>query len=224
MTGTDAASLASACRLRAATPAAWATAVLPHLAELLVEQAHLEKKAAAAASSFLFRIPSVAAWQKSLSQLAREELVHFERTLRILQDRGIELGQQAPSPYAESLKSVRHAHMPQRLLDELVVSAVIEARSHERMQMLARALHDRDAPAAAFYDGLVEAEERHHGDYLEIAAGMFGRDAVLASWEKVASHESGVLASLPFLPRLHGGWGTLGVPVDGPAQPASTAS
>jgi tRNA-(ms[2]io[6]A)-hydroxylase len=220
----DGASLASVCSLRAATPAAWAGSVLPHLAELLVEQAHLEKKAAAAASSFLFRIPSVTGWQKSLSQLAREELVHFERTLRILQERGIELGQQAPSPYAESLKSVRHAHMPQRLLDELVISAVIEARSHERMQMLAHALADTDAPAAAFYDGLVEAEERHHGDYLEIAAGMYGRAAVLASWDKVAQHEANVLASLPFLPRLHGGWGTLGALADGPARASCTDS
>lgn len=221
---TDGLSLHAACRLRAQTPPVWAAAVLPHLAELLVEQAHLEKKAAAAASSFLFRIPSVVGWQKSLSQLAREELVHFERTLRILQDRGIELGQQAPSPYAESLKSVRHAHMPQRLLDELVISAVIEARSHERMQMLSRALQDRDAPAAAFYDGLVEAEERHHGDYLEIAAGMFGREAVLASWDKVASHEARLLATLPFLPRLHGGWGTLGGLADGTVHAASTVS
>lgn len=213
--------IATACHLRAATPPGWAAAVVPHLADLLVEQAHLEKKAAAAASSFLFRIPSTTAWQKSLSQLAREELVHFERTLRILQDRGIDLGQQAPSPYAESLKSVRHAHMPQRLLDELVLSAVIEARSHERMLLLANALRGTDAPAAAFYDGLVEAEERHHGDYLEIAAGMFGRDAVLASWEKVASHEAKVLASLPFLPRLHGGWGTLAGLADGTVHAAS---
>lgn len=220
MSPVGAGAVVASCRLHAATPACWAVAVAPHLEELLVEQAHLEKKAAASASAFLFRIPSVPAWQKSLSQLAREELVHFERTLRILQDRGIELGQQAPSPYADSLKAARSAHMPARLLDELVVSAVIESRSHERMALLAAALRGRDQAAAEFYDGLVEAEERHHGDYLEIAEGMFGRERVLESWSRIAAHEARVLATLPFLPRLHGGSGTLGATADGAAPTA----
>ena len=112
-----------------ATPAAWAVAQLPHRGELLVEQAHLEKKAAAAAMQFLFRVPASAAALRGLSALAREELVHFERTLRLLERRGIAFAAQAPSPYAEQLKRGCARTMPERLVDELLVAAAIEARA-----------------------------------------------------------------------------------------------
>ena len=71
------------------TPAAWATAQLGNLDELLLEQAHLEKKAAAGAVAFLFRLPLEPRLHRQLSALAREELVHFERTLKLLAARGV---------------------------------------------------------------------------------------------------------------------------------------
>src|SRR5262245_52162097 len=86
------------------TPLAWAESQRAHVAELLVEQAHLERKAAAAAIAFSFRIAPNVEQQRGLSALAREELLHFERTLRVLAQRGIAFGPLPPSPYAERLK------------------------------------------------------------------------------------------------------------------------
>ncbi len=189
-----------------ATPAAWAVAQVPHRSELLVEQAHLEKKAAAAAMQFLFRVPAPAAALRSLSALAREELVHFERTLKLLERRGIAFVAQTPSPYAEQLKRGCARTMPERLVDELLVAAAIEARSHERMQLLAAACQRDDAELAAFYADLVDAEARHAPLYIELAAAVAAPELVAARRDALAVHEAAVLRALPFAPRLHSGW------------------
>jgi len=192
--------------LRAATPAAWGPRAIEHLPLLLVEQAHLEKKAAAAAVRLLFQVPQQPRLQAALSALAREELVHFERTLRLLRTRRIPFATLPPSRYAGSLKRAVAATMPERLLDELLVGALIEARSHERMAALANSLDGIDAAAAAFYRELVEAEARHRGVYLDIAAAIATPDAVGLRWDALAACEAAAV-SLPFEPRLHGGAG-----------------
>jgi tRNA-(ms[2]io[6]A)-hydroxylase len=194
------------CTLRAATPAGWGQRAIAHLPLLLVEQAHLEKKAAAAAVRLMFQVPQEPRLQAALSALAREELVHFERTLRLLRTRGIALATLPPSRYAESLKRAVAPTMPERLIDELLVAALIEARSHERMAALAAALHGTDDTAAAFYRELVDAEARHRGVYLDVAAAFATPDAIGRRWDVLAAAEAAAVA-LPFEPRLHGGAG-----------------
>jgi tRNA-(ms[2]io[6]A)-hydroxylase len=208
--------LHAACALAAETPPTWAERALQHLPELLVDQAHLEKKAAAAALRLSFELPSQAATQEradllqALSVLAREELVHFERALRLLLRRGIALRPQRPAVYAERLKAACARAMPARLVDSVLVAALIEARSHERMAALAVAASRRDAEVAAFWSDLVEAEARHRCVYLDVAAALAGPAAVLR-WPLLAAHEAAVLADAPFEPRLHGGLGADGV-------------
>ncbi|MEC7584698.1 MAG: tRNA isopentenyl-2-thiomethyl-A-37 hydroxylase MiaE [Planctomycetota bacterium] len=205
----DVVALANRCRLAAPTPPQWTRALraqLPAaLPRLLVEQAHLEKKAAAAAVRLLFRVPVDHRAQRALSVLAREELVHFERTLRLLQDRSLSFEVQLPQPYAEALKEIAAKVMPDRLVDELLFGAVIEARSCERMSCVARALAGLDDEAAAFYLDLVEAERRHHSQYLEAAATMVVVDAACRRFAVIAAHEAAVLQRLPFEVGLHSG-------------------
>ncbi|MBL8724141.1 MAG: tRNA-(ms[2]io[6]A)-hydroxylase [Planctomycetes bacterium] len=189
------------------TPPQWAARWLDHRDELLVEQAHLEKKAAAAALSFLFRLPADPALQRGLSALAREELVHFERTLKLLGARGIPFGPLAPCPYAAELKRAVAATMPERLVDELLVSAIIEARSCERMQCLAQVLAPVDAELAGFYSELVAAEARHADLYQEAAATLVPPAVVALRWQRLGAHEARVLRGLPAVPRLLGGSG-----------------
>ncbi|MCU0865490.1 MAG: tRNA-(ms[2]io[6]A)-hydroxylase [Planctomycetes bacterium] len=188
------------------TPLAWAEAQRPHLDELLIEQAHLEKKAAAAAVQFLFRLGDRTDAQKELSALAREELLHFERTLRVLASRGIVFRTLPPSPYAGQLKAVVAGTMPERLLDELWISACIEARSHERMGLLATALQPFAPEVAAFYADLCAAEARHAPLYAELAATLAPSAVVAARRQVIERREAEVLRQLPFAPRLHSGW------------------
>jgi tRNA-(ms[2]io[6]A)-hydroxylase len=190
-----------------ATPSHWAPTLVGHLDTLLVDQAHLEKKAAAGAVSFLFRVPGGADAQRALSALAREELVHFERALRLLAARGVAFMPLPPAAYAERLKAAIARTMPERLADELLVAAIIEARSCERMGLLADALQAVDPEAAAFYADLCEAEARHQSLYVELAAELLPAAALAARWQHLARHEAAVLAALPVVPRLHGGAG-----------------
>lgn len=190
---------------RFVTPAAWAVPMRAHTDALLVEQAHLEKKAAACAVQFLFRIPVAGQSHKALSALAREELVHFERTLRLLQQRGIVFCTRPPCPYAAELKAHCSSRMPERLVDELLVAGVIEARSHERLQLLATALRGVDDELATFYDELGAAEERHEGIYVEAATEVMPRAQVDERHRRMLAHEAAVLERLPWAVHLHSG-------------------
>jgi tRNA-(ms[2]io[6]A)-hydroxylase len=191
--------------LRTGTPLSWAEAMRPHVLELLVDQAHLEKKAAAAAVAFLFRLPEGLERHRALSALAREELVHFERALRLLAQRRAPFTPQTPCAYAERLKAAAARTMPERLVDELLVAALIEARSCERMALLAGALHGHDAELAAFYADLCEAEARHESVYVQLAVELGPPGAVPRRLGELSLHEAAVVRALPWSPRLHGG-------------------
>src|SRR5215467_3994827 len=188
-------------RLHSATDGAWLGRALAHLDEILVDHAHCEKKAASTAVSLLFKYPDRAALLAPLSRLAREELAHFEEVLAALAARGIRFRHQVPSPYAEGLQRAVRSREPERLLDTLLCSALVEARSCERLRLLAGALDD--APLAALYRGLLAAEARHHQTYVELATTVVPQDQVHARLAELAVHEAAVLAAAPPLARLH---------------------
>ena len=188
-----------------ATPPAWAEAQRSNVDELLLEQAHLEKKAAACAVAFLFRLPMDASLHRQLSALAREELVHFERTLKLLDKRSVAFNTQPSSGYAEQLKKAVRGDLQSRLIDELLVAAIIEARSHERMSLLAAALQASEPEVASFYADLCPAEERHEQLYFELATLLVDAPRARQRHGQLAEHEAAVLRGLPFSARLHGG-------------------
>ncbi len=183
---------------------AWLDRVLPHVDELLVEQAHLEKKAASGALTCLFRYPDQACLQRPLSELAREELEHFERTLALLERRGVPFGRLRPGPYMARLLAIVRDEEPWRLLDQLLCSAVIEARSCQRMLRLSRALRGRDDELADFYHDLVGSEARHRALFVTLAERIFDAREVRARLDEVLAHEADVLKRGSDVPRLHG--------------------
>lgn len=185
--------------LAAPTDPSWLSRALAGLDEVLLDHAHAEKKAASTALTLLFRYPERAELARPLSELAREELGHFEQVLTHLERRGVGFGRQRPSPYAGRLQAAARSHEPGRLVDTLLCCALIEARSCERFRLLADALDD---PAlAAFYRGLLASEARHHGLYVELAKGI-DADAP-ARLKMLADHEARVLSEAPGWPRLH---------------------
>jgi tRNA-(ms[2]io[6]A)-hydroxylase len=101
-----------------------------------------------------------------LSKLAREELRHFEQVLGHLQSRGIEYTHITPARYAGELRKGVRTHEPARLVDLLIVSAIVEARSCERFSRLIGVL---DEKLAEFYTSLLKSEVRHFKLYLKLA-------------------------------------------------------
>jgi tRNA-(ms[2]io[6]A)-hydroxylase len=190
--------------LDSTTDARWAALAVAHLDEILLDHAHLEKKAAGTAVTLLFRHPEHVALQAPLAALAREELAHFEGVLRHLERRGVAFARQKPGRYAGRLHAVARGAAPHALLDTLLVAAVIEARSCERLALLADALPMIDADLAAFYRTLVASEARHHGEYVRLAEALFSPEAVRLRLSEIAAHEAMILDDAPFEPRLHG--------------------
>lgn len=190
-------------RLASRTETAWSAHALAHLDEILLDHAHCERKAAGAALTLLFQYPDRAGLQAPLAALAREELGHFEAVLALLVQRGLAFRRQRASPYAGRLRSAVGAREPARLVDTLLCAALIEARSCERLGLLAEAI--ADSALAGFYRSLHAAEARHHALYVELACQAAPRGAVATRLAELAAHEARVLAELPPLPRLHGG-------------------
>jgi len=186
------------------TPPSWAERAVAHVDEILLDHAHLEKKAAGTAVTLLFRHPEIRALQEPLAALAREELAHFEGVLRHLDRRGVAFARQKPGRYAGRLHRIVRSDVAHQLLDTLLVAAVIEARSCERLGLLAEALVDVDPALAAFYRTLLASEARHHGEYLELAEHCCSAEAARARLAEIAAHEAEVLRDAPFEPRLHG--------------------
>lgn len=152
--------------LISATPKAWCEMAAQNIPTLLIDHAHCEKKAASTAINLLYRYPQHTALMYRLSRFAREELRHFEKVLQLMQARGITLIHLSPCRYAGSLHKHIAQHEPLRLIDTLLISALIEARSCERFRALVPYLDDR---LAKFYGGLLAAEQRHFTAYLEMA-------------------------------------------------------
>lgn len=191
-------------RLKSETDPRWADRALAALDDLLVDHAHCEKKAASMALTLMFRYPERAELLRPLSALAREEMEHFEQVLDHIEARGQRFRKIGTGGYAARLLKIVRTREPQRLLDTLLCCAVIEARSCERMKLLAGALEDGDPTLAAFYRSLLASEARHHATYVDLADRLFDKATVRQRLDTVCAHEAAVLAELPPTAHMHG--------------------
>lgn len=152
--------------LPCATPEAWVEAALANPSLLLIDHAQCEKKAASTAMSLMYRYVEHPLLLTKMSQLAREELLHFEQVVKLMEGRGIAYRHIGASRYAAGLREWVSSEEPQRLIDVLIVGAFIEARSCERFACLIPHLDDE---LGRFYRSLVKSEGRHYEDYLMLA-------------------------------------------------------
>jgi tRNA-(ms[2]io[6]A)-hydroxylase len=190
--------------LAAPSSAAWLGAALADPHTLLLDHAHCERKAAGAALQLMFRYPSDGELARALSPLAREELEHFERVLALLERRGIPLKPLAAPPYGAALAQRVRRLEPARLLDSLLVAGLIEARSHERMALLAA--HCRDPELRDLWAELLASEARHFGLYWVLAERRFPRPQLVCRLEELAAAELEVLGASQGAPpgvRMH---------------------
>src|SRR5213592_242598 len=152
-------------------PGDWLPKILSHLPEVLVDHAHLERKAATTAlnlEKYRDLYPRVA----ELNAIAIEELQHFQLVLDLLKRRGIAFSQPYQSPWISGLmKSIRNGQRHQ-VIDHLICCSLIEGRSCEKFQILAAELKQTDTELASFYASLVESEGNHYASYLLMARAI----------------------------------------------------
>jgi tRNA-(ms[2]io[6]A)-hydroxylase len=152
--------------LDAPTPEEWLDEAATRLEDMLLDHANCELKAASTALGFLYRYPEREALAQRMSRLAREELRHFEQVRAIMADMGIPFRRLSASRYAGSLREAVRPEEPYKLLDMLLVGALIEARSCERFARIAPRLPDK---LGRFYGGLLASEARHFEHYVGFA-------------------------------------------------------
>lgn len=179
----------------------WIDQALQNLDTILLDHSHCERKAAGVAVNMMFRYPSYTKLVRTLTAIAREELEHFELVNQWLDRRGIALAPLPAPPYGSKLSAQVRRDEPERLLDMLLVSGLIEARSHERLGLLAQ--HLPDPELAKFYRSLMASEARHYGAYWVLATTYFEVDVVTARLQELATVESELLATLHPHPRIH---------------------
>ncbi|WP_025733912.1 tRNA-(ms[2]io[6]A)-hydroxylase [Carnimonas nigrificans] len=148
------------------TPPEWVEAALGNERLLMIDHAQCEKKAASTAMNLMFRYTDRTELLTKMSQLAREELLHFEQVVELMRERGIAYEHLSASRYAEGLRAHVRTNEPGRLIDILIVGGLIEARSCERFAALIPHL---DEGLAKFYRTLVRSEGRHFEDYIALA-------------------------------------------------------
>ncbi|SNB55169.1 tRNA-(ms[2]io[6]A)-hydroxylase [Marinobacter sp. es.042] len=153
------------------TPQQWIDNALANQDLMLIDHAHCEKKAASTALSLMYRYLDNTDLLNKMSRLAREELRHFEQVLAIMKKRGVDYCHLTPARYAAGLRQEVRSEDPGRLVDVLIVGAIIEARSCERFAALAPFL---DEKLADFYTSLLKSEARHYQDYLTLAEQAAG--------------------------------------------------
>ncbi len=167
----------------------------------MIDHANCEKKAAGNALSLLFRYPEHSALATTLSPLAREELQHFEKVIRHIDRLGFRIKKLAAAPYASELNRQIRRQEPDYLLDSLLTSAIIEARSHERLGLLG--MHCLDPELRTFYQWLTAAEERHLHLYLDLATQVFPTSDVQARLDQLLRAEAEILSTLHPQARIH---------------------
>lgn len=155
------------------TPDEWLDEACGRLPEMLLDHANCELKAASTALGFLYRYPERTALAQRMSRLAREELRHFEQVRSIMDDMDIPFARLSASRYAGGLRDVVRHEEPCRLLDLLLIGALIEARSCERFAKIAPRLPEK---LGRFYSGLLASEARHFEHYIAFAKSECGVD------------------------------------------------
>ena len=151
------------------TPEEWLKKAQESPEILLVDHANCEKKAASTALNLIYKYVQYPGMLIQLSQLAREEMRHFEQVVSILNDRNIKYFHISPARYAGELRKGVRTQEPSRLIDLLVVSAIVEARSCERFDKLTSVV---DQELSEFYASLLRSESRHFRVYLNLAEEM----------------------------------------------------
>ena len=179
----------------------WLQLALSNPIEILIDHAHCERKAAGVAIQLMFRYPSEPDLAEVLSPIAREELEHFEKILYLLKDLGHSLKALKPPPYGAELAKCIRKEEPNRMLDSFLVAGLIEARSHERLSLLA--LNSEDESFKLLYESLIESEARHFGIYWKLAQTKFSKDSTFLRLEELSKVETKILSQTFSLPRIH---------------------
>jgi tRNA-(ms[2]io[6]A)-hydroxylase len=193
-------------RLEMKTDPRWVHNVVSgNLPEILTDHAYCEQKAASAAISLIVGYPEHEELVSKMADLAQEELGHFRMVHREIVKRGMELGRERKDSYVNELMKfirVQGKSREEALMDKLLLSAMIEARSCERFRVLSENIGDKDL--SEFYYKLMVSEARHYTMFIELARKLCPSCDVEGRWRDFLEYESDVISRYGKSEAIHG--------------------
>lgn len=174
----------------------WADIAGKNIADILIDHAYCEQKAASSCISLIIQYPEKEKLVEMLTPIVAEEWSHFERVLEELRKRGHGLGRQRKDEYVEKLAGIlkKGGSREEQLVERLLMNALIEARSCERFKMLWK--HIGDAELAKFYYELMVSEAGHYRNFLQLAKEYMPEDYVMTRWRQWLEQEAILVQSL----------------------------
>jgi tRNA 2-(methylsulfanyl)-N6-isopentenyladenosine37 hydroxylase len=188
--------------LKVPTNPEWVTVAVENIPAILSDHAHCEKKAAMFAMNMITRYPERSRLVSDMIELAQEEVEHFELVHKHILSRSEKLRHDKGGSYARQLHALISKNEPQKLLDSLIVGAIIEARSCERFSILAK--HISDSSLAEFYTSLLASEAGHYRAYTDIAREYYPATLVKKRLKELLEFEAVIISSLDNKPLMHG--------------------
>ena len=190
--------------LKLPTDPRWVNIAEKNLADILIDHAYCEQKAASTCISLIVQYPDKEELVDMLTPVVAEEWDHFERVLKEMKKRGISLGKMRKDEYVNQLakKLKKGGSREQQLVEKLLMSALIEARSCERFKLLWQNLQD-DALKEFYYE-LMVSEAGHYTNFITLARNYLPREEVDKRWQELLVEEKEIIENLEPRPdRMH---------------------
>ncbi|MCB9184611.1 MAG: tRNA-(ms[2]io[6]A)-hydroxylase [Flavobacteriales bacterium] len=190
--------------LQLPTDPRWAELVRQDLPELLTDHAWCEQKAASNAISMIVRHPELSELVAELTRIAQEELDHFGQVVAHIHARRWVLGPERKDDYVNELMRFvkKEGTKEERLVDRLLFSAMIEARSCERFKLLTEECPDREL--RDFYKELMASEAGHYATFIGFARRYGARVDVDRRWKEFLEYEAELVSRYGKAPTMHG--------------------
>ncbi len=183
--------------LKLPTDPRWVNLAEKDLEEILTDHAYCEQKATTSCISLIQQYPERTEMVKALSPIVTEEWAHFRLVLNELEKRGLQLGAQRKDEYVNELLSFQKkgGSRDDRLVERLLICALIEARSCERFRLLS--LHIAEDELKDFYHKFMVSEAGHYRMFIDLAK-LYGGDEekVMRRWQEYLEFEKGIMERL----------------------------
>ena len=192
-------------KLRLPTDPRWANVAEKKIEDILTDHAWCEQKAASTAISLIVQFPEKTELVEKMTDLAQEELEHFQRVHNIIVQRGLVLGRERKDEYIHALaeffnKSGRSRE--EALIDKLLFAAMVEARSCERFRVLSENIKDEEL--SDFYYELMKSEAGHYSMFLLLAKKYGDEHEVERKWQAFLDYEGKIIKNFSRSERIHG--------------------
>lgn len=182
--------------LKLSTDPRWVNLAEMDLGEILTDHAYCEQKAATSCISLIQGYPEYEELVRELAPIVTEEWGHFRSVLREMDKRGLKLGRQRKDEYVNKLLAFQRkgGSREDKLLEKLLICALIEARSCERFRLMS--LHINDEELRDFYHRFMISEAGHYRLFIELARKYFGEERVNPRWEEYLQREAEIMEEL----------------------------